>query len=130
MTNVYPTYDEPSSTPVVQESLAFYDSAPRYAPTMHVDRASKLRQQFEQLYCWWWFETSISSDYAVFTRHPAFKEIVNMGEAAVPFIVEKLKAQPSFLVKALNRIYKQRISPDRRTTINEACNLWIKKLGY
>lgn len=93
-------------------------------------REDELRRRFDSLYEQWWHETCVSSDYGLFTRHPAFKEIVAMGTDATPLIVEKLKEQPSFLVKALNRIYGERISPDSRLPLKEVCQLWIEKLGY
>lgn len=94
------------------------------------NREDKLRSQFEALYRQWWDDTCLSSDYRAFTKHSAFKEIVAMGSDAVPFIIEKLKEQPSFLVKALNRIYGERVSPDTKLPLKDVCRLWIEKLEY
>ena len=93
-------------------------------------RAASLRTRFEELYEQWWRETCVYSDPNKFTSNPNFKEIVRMGENAVPFIIEKIKVFPSDLVKALNLIYNRRISPDKKVSIKEACKLWIEKLGY
>jgi hypothetical protein len=94
------------------------------------ERTANLRERFETLYEQWWKETCVYSDPNVFTSNSNFKAIVQMGEPAVPFIIEKIKEFPSAIVKALNKIYGIRISPTKKVTINEACRLWIKKLEH
>ncbi|MCQ2251852.1 MAG: hypothetical protein MJZ61_00225 [Bacteroidales bacterium] len=88
------------------------------------------RERFEELYEKWKYETWMYSNPSKFVNNPNFKAIVEMGESAVPFIIEKIKEFPSDLVKALNKIYNCRISPDKKVSISEACKLWIEKLGY
>lgn len=62
-------------------------------------------------------------------NHEAFKAIVAMGEAAVPYIVEEINTTPSTLVWALNFIYQKKISNNPDTTVQEACRLWVKELS-
>ena len=88
-----------------------------------------LKDKFESLYQKWFEETCIFSNPNKFVENNNFKEIVNLGEPVVPFIIEKIKEMPSDLVKALNLIYNQRIS-EKKVSISEACKLWIEKLGY
>ena len=109
-----------------------FDEQSRLISSLNTEhkRTAGLRERFETLYEQWWRETCVYSDPNKFTSNPNFKAIVGMGKAAVPFIIEKIKILPSDLVKALNKIYNCRISPDKKVTIKEACKLWIEKLGY
>jgi hypothetical protein len=59
---------------------------------------------------------------------PNFKNIVDMGSFAVPFIMEQIEKEPSYLVWALNFIYGFKISDNSLTTIPEACKAWLKYL--
>lgn len=51
-----------------------------------------------------------------------------MGKVAVPFIIEEISANPSTLVWALNFIFEKKISNNPKTTIPQACKLWVNQL--
>jgi hypothetical protein len=87
------------------------------------------REIFEAYYQHWKQQTRFHSFFRFITRNENFKAIVNMGTRATPFIIEKLKQEPSFLILALNQIYHKRIS-NMPISIDQAAQLWIKELSY
>ena len=70
----------------------------------------------------WNAETMYSSSVTEIISNDSFQEIVAMGNAAIPFIIDELEKKPSVLVWALN------IITDKRTTgtITDACKKWVK----
>ena len=86
------------------------------------------KRRFESYYQIWRNKTFFLSSAHAIINQPKFKAIVNMGTAAVPFIVEKIESEPSLLVWALNLIYNDKISSNPKTTITDACKLWVKRL--
>lgn len=57
-----------------------------------------------------------------------FKEIVNMGSDAVPFIVEELEKGPSPLVHALDMIFPNVVKYEGFVSLKEACDTWLSIL--
>ncbi len=88
---------------------------------------SKIR--FQTLYETWRDETCFLSSIQDIVNHEAFKAIVAMDKNAVPFILEEIDNNPSTLVWALNYIYHRKISNNPKTTVAEACKLWVKELN-
>jgi hypothetical protein len=86
------------------------------------------RIRFEALNAEWFTETTFQPSVTRICMHPAFLDIVSMGETAVPFIVDSLRQRPSFLIEALRRIIG---SPAETTSIGgngkvqEAAAAWI-----
>jgi len=87
------------------------------------------KSEFDKLFNSWESETMFCSFSNQITGNANFKKIVSMGKYAVPFIQEKLEEKPSLIVWALNEIYEKKISNNKKTTIEEACRLWIKALN-
>ena len=52
----------------------------------------------------WEAETAVQSSFTTITFHPAFQEIVAMGEAVVPLLLRAIEEGPSFFVWALSLI--------------------------
>ena len=88
--------------------------------------SNKLRFQF--LLNSWQQQTKFSSSPDLIVQNENFQSIVAMGKAAIPFIVEEISANPSTLVWALNFIFEKKISNNPRTTIPQACKLWVNQL--
>ena len=88
--------------------------------------SNKLRFQF--LLNSWQQQTKFSSSPDLIVQNEHFQSIVAMGKAAIPFIVDEISANPSTLVWALNIIFKKKISDNPRTTIPQACKLWVNQL--
>lgn len=86
------------------------------------------RVRFDALYNSWRKNTMFSSSVSDIIGDAAFQEIVGMGMAAVPYIIERIDKEPSTLVWALNKIYGGKISNNPNTTIKEACRLWVKRI--
>ena len=62
------------------------------------------RERFEHLYHTWQRETMLSSNLSATFAHPAFAEIVGMGHAAVPWILEVVHQGDRHLATALMEI--------------------------
>ncbi len=88
--------------------------------------SNKLRFQF--LLNSWQQQTKFSSSPDSIIQNENFQSIIAMGKVAVPFIVEEISVNPSTLVWALNFIFEKKISNNPRTTIPQACKLWVNQL--
>ena len=88
--------------------------------------SNKLRFQF--LLNNWKQQTRFSSSPDSIIQNENFQSIVAMGKVAIPFIIEEISAKPSTLVWALNFIFKKKITDNPKTTIPEACKLWVNQL--
>ncbi len=62
--------------------------------------------RFRRLVTQWRAETYYLSSVAAKSKHPAFMEIVGMGESAVPWIIAELRNHRDFLFVALHLIVK------------------------
>lgn len=86
------------------------------------------KMKFDARYNSWKTKTIFASSAKEIVNQNDFQAIVQMGQVAVPFIVEIIEKEPSPLVWALNFIYGAKISNNRQLTITEACKLWVKAL--
>lgn len=57
-----------------------------------------------------------------------FRQIVDMGVDAVPFIVEELKKGPTPLVHALDMIFPEVVKYDGFVSLKDACDKWLSIL--
>lgn len=58
-----------------------------------------------------------------------FNAIVEMGEEAVPFIIERMKKEPTQLVHALDLIYPGRVKYHGAVSLRKACEEWMRLLS-
>lgn len=86
------------------------------------------RARFDALYSCWLKKTMFSSSVSEIIGDSSFQEIIEMGMAAVPYIVDTIDKEPSTLVWALNLIYGGKISNNPNTTVKDACKLWVKRI--
>ncbi len=63
-----------------------------------------VEQRFRRLEAVWEAETAYLSSHTEIVAHPAFQEIVRLGNEVVPFLLRDLERRPSLLVWALPRI--------------------------
>jgi hypothetical protein len=84
------------------------------------------RFRFYQAYTLWTDHINYLSSPIQVIADPNFKAIVDLGYDAIPFIVQELEKEPSYLVWALNQIFGFKISDNPDTTIPEAGRLWVK----
>jgi hypothetical protein len=67
-------------------------------------QAESLEQRFRRLESLWNAETGHLSSATKIMNHPAFREIVGLGEAVVPLMLRDLQEQPRLWVWALPEI--------------------------
>lgn len=63
-----------------------------------------LETRFRTLVKRWKKDTEIYSSIARMIRHPAYQEIIHLGEAVVPLLLVELKREPDFWFAALRKI--------------------------
>jgi hypothetical protein len=77
------------------------------APVKNVpdtDAVESVEKRFRHLEAVWEAETLYLSDAHKIIEHPAFQEIIGMGEAVIPFMLRDLEKAPRQWVWALSRI--------------------------
>lgn len=77
-------------------------------------------------YKYWNQETGVLSTNNLDNAH--FKQIVDMGVDAVPFIIEELKKGPTPLVHALDMIFPDVIQYEGFVSLKDACEKWLSIL--
>jgi hypothetical protein len=66
--------------------------------------AETLEERFRRLEATWLGEVGFSSSSTELRSHPAFREIIGLGEAVVPLMLRDLEERPRLWVWALPRI--------------------------
>lgn len=98
------------------------DNDVRKIKTAHSDNATSF---FQNLHYW-------NSESAFLSTNnfdnSYFRQIVNMGYDAVPFIIEELKKGPTPLVQALVEIFPGIVQYDGFVSLEEACSTWLSIL--
>lgn len=84
------------------------------------------RFKFESNLQYWNNETFFISANNFDNIH--FKAIVDMGEAAVPYIIDELKKGPTPLVNALDQIYPGRVVYKGFVPLKKVCDIWLQIL--
>lgn len=85
-----------------------------------------MESKFDFHYENWLSETGLLSDVSKIINHEDFQQILSMGNTAIPFILRKIKNEPSPLVWALNILTRQNISKGERISISEAASKWYR----
>lgn len=67
-------------------------------------KTETLEERFRRLEAVWRAETGHLSSSSKIVGHPAFREIVRMGHAVIPFMLRDLEQQPRLWVWALPEI--------------------------
>ncbi|MEK6546400.1 MAG: hypothetical protein AABZ28_07695 [Nitrospinota bacterium] len=82
----------------------------------------------------WETETAILSSATEIAMHPAYQQIIGMGNVAVPLILSEMKKKPGHWFWALKSITgEDPVSPERRGKIKKMTEVWLnwgKKQGY
>jgi hypothetical protein len=65
---------------------------------------AKVKAEFDALVKQWKEDTEFESTIAQMTRHPAYRKIIGLGEAAVPLLLAELKRRPDFWFAALREL--------------------------
>jgi hypothetical protein len=86
-----------------------------------------VEQRFRRLEAVWDADTRYLSDTHKIIGHPAFQEIISMGEAVVPLMLRDLEREPMFWVWALPRITKANpVRPEDGGNIRKMSEAWVK----
>src|SRR5262245_37026641 len=103
-------------------------------PTPDAPPGETVEQRFRRLEANWMDEVGYSSSSTELRGHPAFQEIIRMGEAVVPLMLRDLEQRPRFWVWALPRITGADPVPvsDRGNIgrMSEAWLRWGREHGY
>jgi hypothetical protein len=93
-----------------------------------------VEQRFRRLEAIWETETQFLSDPQRIIEHPAFQEIIGLGEAVIPFLLRDLEKGPCLWVWALPRITGADPVPasdgGNIRKMAEAWVRWGRKHGY
>lgn len=90
-------------------------------------------KKFKQLATAWRAEQDPLSSILNFD-HPAYQAIIDMGMAAVPFILKELQDDPDYWFWALHKITKENpIPPEHEGNLDKMADDWLawgKERGY
>jgi hypothetical protein len=96
--------------------------------------AETLEQRFRRLEAVWRAETGHLSSYTKRFHHPAFQEIIRLGEPVVPLMLHDLEQQPGLWVWALPEITGANPVADedagKIARMSEAWVRWGRESGY
>ncbi len=97
----------------------------QYADSLDIDPADRLR--FKELADRWEQETMILSNSDRAAEHPAHREIVSMGEAAIPLILDRMNTQGGHWFHALIELTgASPVKPSDRGNVPVMQESWLK----
>jgi hypothetical protein len=109
-------------------------TAPRTTTPVESPPNETLEERFRRLEAVWIAATGVLSDDTEIVDHPAFREIVAMGEAVVPLMLRDLEQRPRLWVWALPEMTRENPVPsaDRGNIarMSEAWLRWGRAKGY
>lgn len=83
-------------------------------------------ERFDELADRWEEETVFLSNSSRAAQHPAHREIVGLGEVAVPLILERMRSQGGHWFHALREITgADPVNPEDRGNIAEMQSSWL-----
>ena len=92
------------------------------------------QKRFRELVKRWKEDTGHLSSTARMAKHPAYREIIQMGSAVLPLLLAELKRAPDFWFAALREITKENPVPARSAgkvkDMARAWREWGRKRGY
>jgi hypothetical protein len=99
-----------------------------------VDKAD-LEERFQRLAAVWRRDVAPLSSISAISQHPAYQEIIGMGEAVVPLLLRELEQRPDDWFVALNKITgaAPAIPPEDRGKLDQMAAAWLrwgKEHGY
>jgi hypothetical protein len=83
--------------------------------------------RFRRLEAKWMAEVGHLSSYTVIVSHPAFREIISMGDIVVPLLLRDLEQQPGLWVWALPEITGANpVAPGDGGNIARMSEAWVR----
>lgn len=96
--------------------------------------AEEIEQNFVQLVNQWRRETRGISSTTELTMHPAYQQIIAMGEAVIPLLLRELEKRSGQWFMALKAITgEDPVSPEFKGRTQEMIKAWLewgRKKGY
>jgi len=88
---------------------------------------TSLKDKFYKHYYAWHDRYAVSATMK-FEGDPDFDALVNMDEAAVPFIYNIIKDHPDSIVRVLDVIYKNTMKYEGMVSLKDICYAWVNAL--
>lgn len=86
-----------------------------------------IQRQFQDLASVWKGDAGVSSSLTDRFSHPSYRQIIAMGNPAVPFLLSELEREPDWWFAALKAITgADPVSPASRGRLNEMTEAWLK----
>jgi hypothetical protein len=96
-------------------------------PTPRTSATETVEQRLRRLEAAWKADTAFLSDAGRIIGHPAFREIVALGDDVVPFLLRDLETAPGLWVWALPEITGvDPVPPPDRGNIRKMSEAWVK----
>jgi hypothetical protein len=115
----------------VQSFMLFLEKNSNEKPSKTI---VKTRDKFEKLFQKWKSETALLSSATAIISHPAYRQIMEMGEVALPFMLIKLQQDPQHPFYALYQITGENPVPyDHAGDLKKMTSDWLNwgcKKGY
>src|ERR1700675_1316341 len=90
-------------------------------------KAETVEDRLRRLEATWTAETGYLSSYTDIVEHPAFREIIRLGEAVVPFMLRDLEERPRLWVWALPEITGAApVPPGEGGNIAKMSEAWLR----
>ncbi|BAZ13233.1 hypothetical protein NIES4071_50720 [Calothrix sp. NIES-4071] len=106
----------------------------KYALNQNVEDSSEVAKKFYTLASQWESEVEGMSSTTQMSQHPAYQEIISMGNKIVPLLLKELKNNPLYWLSALSQITGENpIKPEQRGKIKQMAEAWLewgKNQGY
>ena len=83
--------------------------------------------QFEKLADQWEKETALLSNSSKAVEHPAYQEIISMGQAALPLILKRMRSRGGHWFQALRQITgSDSVNPKDRGDVAAMQTSWLE----
>jgi hypothetical protein len=97
------------------------------APVPAAHQAESIEQKFQRLAAVWRAETGHLSSTTQMFNHPAYREIIGMGEEVVPSLLRDLEKEPDHWFAALKAITgAQPVPSEDRGRIDKMAEAWLR----
>lgn len=94
---------------------------------MTADKPAVAKARFRELVRQWKEATAYLSSITDMSMHPAYQQIIGMGEAAVPLLFEELRREPDHWFWALKSITgEDPVAPDDRGKLDRMTHAWLE----
>ncbi len=92
---------------------------------LYIDEAA-IEERFQALAAQWKVECGVMSSVTQKAMHPAYQQIIGLGPAAVPLLLQGLQRSPDHWFWALKAITgEDPVPPEDRGRINRMAQHWI-----